>query len=185
MKIYSRTGDSGSTDTLAGDRLSKASDIIKAVGDIDELNSYIGLALASASYQENAFISKALVPTQHELFVIGAQISAAGSPVAKTLPDKISPDTLARIEKHIDQATEKTPEMKSFIIPGGCELSARLHICRTVCRRTERSVVRVAELENHIPEIIITYLNRLSDLLFALARVANLNANQPDIFYHI
>ena len=183
MKIYTRTGDSGHTDTLSGERLSKASELIEAVGDIDELNAYIGLALASAKYQENAEIADALCPTQHELFVIGAQISAAGSNSARSLPEKVSDKTLKRMEVQIDQACAQLPKLKAFIMPGGCELSARLHVCRTVCRRTERAAVRLSALGQEIPEIIIQYLNRLSDLLFALARLANHNANKPDIFF--
>ncbi len=168
MKIYTKTGDKGTTGLYGGGRVSKSSPRIAAYGDIDELNATLGVARAET---ELAPIREALTQVQTTLFTLGAQLASP-----KTDP-KIEVLTAAQVEwleTQIDAMTANLPEMRHFILPGGGKTSALLHLARTVCRRAERATVHLASLPDEpVDHWVLVYINRLSDYLFVLARLAN------------
>ena len=165
MKIYTRTGDKGETSLFGGSRVSKNDRRIEAYGTIDELNSHLGLCRAATLA---ANIDAELDRAQSDLFDIGAFLAAPGS---DKFPS-VSADRVGDLERAIDAMESALMPLKTFIVPGGSESAARLHVARTVCRRAER---RVIALEESSPEMLTTiaYLNRLSDFLFVAARRAN------------
>jgi len=159
-KIYTRTGDSGETGLGDGSRIAKDSLRVEAFGTVDELNSILGLLLASKLPEG---IEPLLIRLQHELFDLGGELCIPGT----TLIPETYVDAL---EKDLDALNKDLPPLKDFILPGGSEAAARCHLARTVCRRAERRVVSLAESEEVNP-VSVKYLNRLSDLLFVAARV--------------
>lgn len=165
MKIYTKTGDNGTTALYGGKRLSKGDLKIEAYGTVDELNSYIGL---TATYLTEKEYHDVLADIQSRLFDIGTHLAAETGKNNLILPE-ISEVTITLLETYIDKMNEQLPELKYFILPGGNRAAAVAHIARTVCRRAERCVVRLAEHDTVEP-ILIQYLNRLSDFLFVLAR---------------
>ena len=168
MKIYTKTGDKGETGLFRGPRVPKHNFRVEAYGDVDELNAVIGTLLVHINDQE---IHGLLESIQHELFEVGADLA---TPI-QTKDDprlRIKEAFTSRLEKQIDKTEARLPELKYFILPGGSIGGAMLHLARTVCRRAERSVTRLQEVDAINPEII-RYLNRLSDLLFVLARAEN------------
>lgn len=162
MKIYTKTGDKGSTSLYGGKRILKSHARIASYGNTDELNSHVGMLIAMLA-EDNI----RLVEIQHELFVIGSHL-AAGNDHDFKLPT-IETSFITRLEEEIDRMNESLPKLKHFVLPGGSTTVSQAHICRTVTRRTERSVVLLAQSETVDPNII-QYLNRLSDYLFVLAR---------------
>ena len=164
MKIYTKTGDKGETSLLNGGRVSKSDNRISAYGTIDELNSFIGL-LASNDIKENH--QKDLLEIQNKLYHIGSMLAIRGNHNLK-IPE-ITKEDVQSIEKNIDILNKKLPLLKVFIIPGGNQETALCHVCRSICRRAEREVVRLANKET-TDVSIIQYLNRLSDYFFVLAR---------------
>lgn len=178
MKIYTKTGDSGDTGLLGGKRVAKDDARIEAYGDVDELNSVIGLAIA----HEPKSLSRELLETiQADLFSIGANLASPNPHKVRKALQKahIDDSAIELIEKAIDDVEERLEPLRSFILPGGTLKSACFHHARTICRRVERNVVGLKQTEN-VPEIILRYLNRLSDLLFVLARLANKEAGIED-----
>jgi len=171
-KIYTRTGDDGTTGLGDGSRIDKDSTRIEAIGAIDELNCQIGLLLA---FSPPAEIENLLTRIQHELFDIGGEISVPGREV-------ISMENVKRLEDELDAFNTDLPPLKEFILPGGSQLAAICHIVRSVCRRAERRLITLKRTEL-VPEYTIHYLNRLSDLLFVLARTLNALQNRPDVFW--
>jgi cob(I)alamin adenosyltransferase len=186
MKLYTRRGDAGQTDLFDGGRVGKTHPRIAACGDVDELNSALGLALSgSAGAGSVPDFVQPLISIQSRLFEIGADLATPrpeGEPVSKKVGSvpRIEQRHIDELEGWIDAATEATPAMRHFVLPAGCELAARLHLARTICRRAERSCVELADREA-IGSAILTYLNRLSDLLFAMARQANREAGIEDV----
>lgn len=180
MKIYTRTGDDGTTGLLGGNRVEKDSPRVGAYGAVDELNSHLGLAAAVCN---DELLSQVMLRVQHELFDVGAEL--ASNPDAesarKTQP-RITDEHIAWLESRIDEYWNALPPLKQFILPGGCDLAARLHVARTVCRRAERLVLSLSREETVQAKTII-YLNRLSDLLFAMARRANQSAGVEDVVW--
>jgi cob(I)alamin adenosyltransferase len=176
MKIYTKTGDSGDTSLFGGQRVPKDALRIEAYGTVDELNSVLGIALADAPDEE---IRSVILQIQHQLFALGADLATPRSVTRKTIR-RIEPRDCLRLEKEIDRIDSLLKPLHSFILPGGSHLAARLHFARTVCRRAERVVVRLSRNED-IGEGTTMYLNRLSDLLFVLARYANQRADIPEI----
>lgn len=177
MKLYTRRGDQGQTDLFGGQTASKDDLRVETYGQVDELNCVIGLALTACSDPELTDILRTL---QHQLFELGADLA---TPLASPHADRISrigQSHIAWLEQTIDTTWARLPEMKTFILPGGSELSARLHVARAVCRRVERACVSLARVEPLGPHAVI-YLNRLGDLLFALARRANQLTGLPDV----
>ncbi len=175
MPYYTRAGDKGKTGICDQERMSKSSSRIAAIGDVDELNAATGICRAACDDKE---IADALERVQNELFVLGADIAAPLD--SKFKATRLEKGHTERMEKDIDRIAEEIGELKNFILPGGTELAARLHLARTVCRRAERSINLLAEKEKINPEDL-PYINRLSSLLFVLARLANKRANVKDI----
>lgn len=179
MKIYTRTGDEGETGLFGGGRTSKASPRVEAYGAVDELNAFLGLAVAAL---EGGDTTDHLQVLQHDLFSIGSALSAPPSRPRRRRPDvpRIPEERIEEMEGWIDAAEEELEPLRAFILPGGAPGAAHLHVCRTVCRRAERAVVRLAE-DDEVDPAILRYLNRLSDLLFVLARLENRRAGRPDV----
>lgn len=171
MKIYTKTGDRGDTSLFGGQRVPKDALRIEAYGTVDELNSVIGIVLADAP---DPVIKKILTQVQHQLFVLGADLAMPRAG-ARAGVKRLEPRDASALEKHIDAVEAGLKPLRSFILPGGSPVAARLHFARTVCRRAERIVVRLSRNED-IGEGITMFLNRLSDLLFVLARHANSTA---------
>jgi len=173
MKIYTRTGDAGDTGLFGGGRVPKNHPRVEAYGDVDELNASIGLA---RSIEVMPRVDEVLVPVQRDLFAIGALLATPDREKMHQHLEKARVDTerIAEIERAIDDGDRELDPLRSFILPGGTPKAAALHVARTVCRRAERRVVSLrATDEGEIPELVVIYLNRLSDLLFTLARLAN------------
>lgn len=162
-KIYTRTGDGGDTGLGDGDRVAKNSPRIEAIGVVDELNSVIGLL--GAALETSDPLHARLIEIQHDLFDIGGALSMPNRPEA----DIVGDGHVASLEKTLDERNASLPPLKNFILPGGSEAVARAHHARTVCRRAERRLVTLHRAEA-LPEAQLRYLNRLSDLLFVLAR---------------
>jgi cob(I)alamin adenosyltransferase len=174
MKIYTKTGDDGSTGLLGG-RTRKDDPRVAAYGEVDELNAVVGLALVDV---EDAALKTLLQGIQRDLFAVGAQLAD----VRGTAPSDKAAVPAARIEeleRAIDAAEAGLPALRAFILPGGSRAGATLHVARTVCRRAERAVVALASQTNVDP-LLVVYLNRLSDLLFVLARRENQRAGRPE-----
>ncbi|HEY7194374.1 MAG TPA: cob(I)yrinic acid a,c-diamide adenosyltransferase [Gemmatimonadales bacterium] len=174
MKIYTKTGDAGETGLFGGGRVPKDDARVCAYGDVDETNAAIGLA---ASFEPSGFESDALQSMQRDLFAVGAELA---TPDAAKRRAALEPDRVSALEQLIDRYEGSLPPLKNFILPGGTPKAAAFHLARTTCRRAERSVVRLAR-DEQINPVIIHYLNRLSDLLFVLARAVNQQAGRPDI----
>lgn len=176
MKLYTRQGDDGSTSLFGGQRVQKDVLRVQAYGEVDELNSVIGLAAVVA---DEHHLRPLLLRVQAELFELGTAIcTPPGKPVAHVTP--FTNDQVERLEREIDTMTESLEPMRNFILPGGCESAARLHVARTVCRRAERAIVSLAHVEP-VDAPVLAYINRLSDLLFAMARRANQLAGVADV----
>jgi cob(I)alamin adenosyltransferase len=175
MKIYTRTGDEGDTGLFGGPRVRKDAPRIEAYGTVDELNAALGLARAANQPPE---VDTVLLRVQHELFVLGAEL-ACPQPTAAAVP-RVDAAQVAALEAEIDRFEAGLPPLKQFILPAGASTAAHLHLARTICRRAERRVVALAAIEPLSP-VLVQYLNRLSDLLFVLARAANHAAGQPDV----
>lgn len=172
MKLYTKTGDDGGTGLFGGRRVSKASARVDAYGQVDELNSALGYARALGGWPE---LDSLLARIQSELFDLGSNLATPpDSPSAAKLP-KLGEEAIRRLEHAIDAADGACAPLTSFILPGGTPLAAWIHYCRTVARRAERAVVGLAQNEA-VDGVLIVYLNRLSDLLFALGREANQRA---------
>ena len=168
MKIYTKTGDSGETGFYGGSRIPKDSQRVEALGTVDELNACIGYA---TSHIQDAELNALLRRIQNELFDLGADLATLDDhPKADSL--RIASDLTSALESEIDRFQAELPPMTHFILPGGSVGGSALHLARTVCRRSERCVVRLANAESINPEVL-RYLNRLSDLLFVLARTVN------------
>lgn len=175
MKIYTRTGDTGETGLLGGVRVKKHDLRIEAYGTVDELNAVLGVVRAAQPSQR---VDQILEHIQNELFGVGAELATPTSKGAHS--GRIEESHVERLEEMIDLCEAELPPLKNFILPGGCPTAAQLHFARTVCRRAERLVVELSETGPVSPQIIV-YLNRLSDLLFVLARFDNARAGVPDV----
>ncbi len=171
-KIYTRTGDDGSTGLGDGSRTEKDSLRVEAIGAIDELNSFIGLLLAQPLPPE---ISGFLSSIQHDLFDLGGEICIPGQ---KTL----TPDDITRLETSLDKYNKELAPLKEFILPGGSQQAALCHVARTICRRAERRLISLKR-EQYVSAQAISYLNRLSDLLFVLARFLNFSQGGDDVLW--
>ncbi len=178
MKIYTKTGDGGDTGLFGGGRVPKDHPRVNAYGEVDELNSAIGLARATPPTLHDEL----LTAIQRDLFALGGHLATPDpARVADALEKAdLSQARVSALEAAIDRATEALPPLRAFVLPGGTPKAAALHLARTVCRRAERSVVRLAR-EEEVPELFVVYLNRLSDLLFTLARHANHQTGGGDV----
>jgi cob(I)alamin adenosyltransferase len=168
MKIYTKTGDQGMTGLYGGARVSKDSFRITAYGEVDELNSVLGIVRAGT---QQAAIQNALIEVQNTLFTLGAELAA---PSANPGIEVITTAHVDWLERQIDAMSSTLSELKQFILPGGSKTSAYLHLARTICRRAERASVKLNTTPGEkVDHWVLVYLNRLSDFLFVLARVAN------------
>jgi cob(I)alamin adenosyltransferase len=179
MKIYTKTGDKGQTGLFGGGRVSKDDPRVEAYGDVDELNAVLGLARAVEMMPR---IDEVLVPIQRDLFSIGALLS---TPDLEKMHDhlakaQVDEGRISELEQAIDACDKELEPLRAFIVPGGTPKAAALHVARTVCRRAERRVIHLQH-NVEIPQIVVVYLNRLSDLLFTLARVANTRAGAGEV----
>jgi len=179
MKIYTKTGDTGETALFGGGRVPKDDARVEAYGDVDELNAALGMARAVEPMPR---IDEVLVPIQRDLFSIGALLATPDlDKMHKHLAKANIDDRRIRdLEHAIDDCENELEPLKAFVIPGGSQKGAILHVARTVCRRAERRVVRL-QREVEIPSLVVIYLNRLSDLLFMLARVANVRTGAGEV----
>jgi len=180
LKIYTKTGDDGETGLFGGGRISKDSLRVAAYGAVDEVNAALGLARA---LDPQEFADALLQRIQRDLFTIGAELAAPDpDTVQKALSRRaaIAESDITALEDAIDSHESRLEPLKNFILPGGAPKAATLHLARTVCRRAERAVVALSRHEQISPAIL-RYLNRLSDLLFVLARAANAHAGRPDV----
>ena len=177
MKLYTRDGDHGDTSLFDGSRVPKSNARVWAYGETDELNSLLGWCGCAAA---TSVIGGRIQQVQNELFMVGAEL--ATPPAARSVPraEHVGAEQVRRLEGWIDEACEAAGPLTHFILPGGTELAARLHVARTCCRRVERTVVALHRQES-VREELIVYLNRLGDLLFAWARQANREAGVADV----
>jgi cob(I)alamin adenosyltransferase len=177
MKIYTKTGDRGQTALFGGARVSKASVRVSAYGDVDELNSHLGVVCA---HGPDAALATRLREIQEELFSLGAELAKNPDKDVDLGVPGVGDVQIERLERDIDAFETELEPLKTFILPGGTPSAAFLHVARTACRRAERAVVLLTEAEPVRPELV-RYLNRLSDLLFVMARVANHRAGVADV----
>ena len=181
LKIYTKTGDDGDTGLFGGGRVPKDHPRVSAYGEIDELNAVIGVA---RSVDMMPRIDEVLAPVQRDLFSLGALLATPDLEKMREQLTKarISDGRIAQLEQAIDDGESELEPLKAFILPGGTPKAAALHVARTVCRRAERAVIHL-QRDTEVPQIVIIYLNRLSDLLFVLARVANRRAGAGEVIW--
>lgn len=178
MKIYTKTGDKGETSLFGGKKLPKDAIRIEAYGTVDELNSFLGLAEVEVKEKS---VKKVIRELQNQLFTVGSDLATPVDMNEKNFViPRVTEDFIINAEKTIDYYSLKTPELKNFILPGGTKGASLLHVARSVCRRAERRVVALIQQEQ-INRNIIIFLNRISDLLFVLARYENFSSGKKDI----
>lgn len=182
MKIYTRTGDRGETGLFGGGRVPKDDPRVEAYGAVDELNALLGLVVVELADREDD-LARRLLRIQSDLFTLGAHLAtpapARGGGAGAHIPE-LPAERVAEMEGWMDAAEAELAPLRVFVLPGGSEAGARLHLARTVCRRAERRVITLAR-EEAVEELVIVYLNRLSDLLFTLARLVNHRAGTADV----
>jgi cob(I)alamin adenosyltransferase len=183
MKIYTRTGDAGDTSLFGGTRVPKNDARVDAYGEVDELNACLGAARAALSGPgaagRDGDIDEALVQIQRDLFALGARLADPGAKIAPRVAKAALDDAdIVRLEDAIDRLERELPPLRHFILPGGAPAGAALHLARTVCRRAER---RIVALQPAVDERLLRYINRLSDLLFVMARAVNHRAATPEV----
>ena len=177
MKIYTKTGDTGETSLFDKSRVSKADPRVDAYGEVDELNASLGAARAA---RLDADLTAVLEQIQCELFAVGARLADPSSRIAARVEKAaVTSVEVEQLESMIDRLEAQLPPLRRFILPGGSSAGALLHLARTVCRRAERRVVGLGA--GAVDPVIVTYLNRLSDLLFVMARVANYRAGTAEV----
>lgn len=172
-RIYTRTGDDGTTGLGDGTRVNKNSLRVEAMGEVDELNAVIGILLTEPL---SGTIQKTLTSVQHDLFDLGGEICIPGHVMVKA-------ERVDALENVLDELNDGLEPLKEFILPGGCRAAAYCHLARTVCRRTERQVIKLSR-EETVTTISLQYLNRLSDLLFVMCRVINKDAGCADVLWN-
>jgi cob(I)alamin adenosyltransferase len=179
MKIYTKTGDAGDTGLFGGGRVPKSHLRVEAYGDVDELNAFLGVVRATDPMPR---IDDVLAPIQVDLFAIGALLATPDREKMRQHLEKAKVDEarIAELERAIDAGDDELEPLKAFILPGGTPKASALHVARTVCRRAERRVVELGA-DTEIPALAVIYLNRLSDLLFTLARVANKRGGAAEV----
>jgi cob(I)alamin adenosyltransferase len=171
-KIYTRTGDAGTTGLADGSRVAKDSARIAAIGEVDELNSALGVLLAEPL---PAAVRSTLAAVHHDLFDLGGELSVPGHSI-------ISDAHVTRLERELDALNASLPPLDDFILPGGSRAAAAAHLARAVCRRAERALVTLSR-EETVPPLLLRYVNRLSDLLFVAARAINSEAGHGDVLW--
>lgn len=180
MKIYTKTGDKGQTSLVGGQRVSKCCERLESYGTVDELNSFIGLLITYCTDDADAAF---LTDVQGKLFVVGGYLATDNSTRDVRQGNIVTPEMVASVEAEIDRLQQLLPPLRLFILPGGSRGSSYAHVCRTVCRRAERQVLRLAECGADVDDNVIAYVNRLSDYFFTLARKLNVDADIPDVVW--
>jgi cob(I)alamin adenosyltransferase len=180
-RIYTKTGDAGSTSLYGGGRVPKSHVRVEAYGEVDELNAAIGWARNAIG---DPWIAERLLVLQSDLFALGAHLATPALPESRTPPrlPALPVERVTQMESWIDKADAELAPLKSFILPGGAPGAAALHLARTICRRAERRVVALAAAESVDP-LVVVFLNRLSDFLFAMARLENRRSGTADILW--
>jgi cob(I)alamin adenosyltransferase len=184
MALYTGSGDDGSTGLFGGDRVGKEHPRVEAYGTVDELNAWLGLAAAACDRDRpvHAKMLSILTDAQRRLLDLGAELAAPADGPHRDKTPSITADHIKAVEAAIDEIDSGNEPLREFILPGGNELAARLHAARTVCRRAERRIVVVARIGD-LNRLAIVYVNRVGDLLFAMARRANADAGNPDVLW--
>lgn len=179
MKIYTKTGDQGTTQLLGGERVNKNHELVNAYGTLDELNSHLGFCISMMRDIEFEGLKQELQKVQHDLFTIGSHLACSDPSFASLLP-QLKLERIQDLELWIDQMQSQLPELKNFILPGGHPAASAAHLARTVCRRAERELVGIQQdsFMNYL-----AYLNRLSDALFVVGRYSNYLTKQADILW--
>src|SRR5262245_13270600 len=179
MKIYTKTGDTGETGLFGGGRVPKDHPRVQAYGDVDELNSALGLV---RSTEPTSFMDELLQDVQRDLFSLGGHLATPDPRKVKEALEKadLSAQRIASFEQVMDDSDRELPPLRAFVLPAGTPKAAAFHLARTICRRAERNVVTLSHQEP-VPPLFLIYLNRLSDLLFTLARLANHRAGVQDV----
>ncbi|MBR2203314.1 MAG: cob(I)yrinic acid a,c-diamide adenosyltransferase [Prevotella sp.] len=186
-KIYTKTGDDGLTSLVGGERVSKCSPRLESYGTVDELNSNIGVLIASmvetgsCKGDDEVVIRSFLCNVQRGLFVVGGYLATDTSKRETTKGTTVTQEMVDEVEKEIDRLTTLLKPQRAFILPGGCLAAAHAHVCRTVCRRAERDVLRLQESGVEVDTNVKKYLNRLSDYFFVLSRKLNADAGVEDV----
>ncbi|MGD6857105.1 cob(I)yrinic acid a,c-diamide adenosyltransferase [Bacillus infantis] len=178
MRIYTRTGDKGQTSIIGG-RVDKDDVRVEAYGTVDEVNCFVGQAMAELDGEVFKDVLDDLEKIQHELFDCGGDLAN----VSAKRELKLGQESIDYLESRIDEFIEEAPELERFILPGGSKPSSSIHIARTVSRRAERLIVTLIKTEEKVPEVCLQYMNRLSDYFFALARVINFRLQVKDVEY--
>jgi len=178
MKLYTKFGDKGQTSVIGG-KTEKDDIRVEAYGTVDEANSFIGKAISELDKELFKDIVTDLEKVQHELFDCGSELSN----ITEKRQHQLTEEPIEYLEEKIDELIEEAPELERFILPGGADASASIHVARTVTRRAERSIVSLMKAEDGISPIPLKYVNRLSDYLFAVARVINARLGVPDVEY--
>ena len=179
-KVYTRTGDDGTTALGAGGRVPKDSPRVEAYGTVDELNSFLGAAIAAGLDQN---LADALGGIQNDLFHLGSDLCVTEKDKAARPVPRIEARHVAALERWIDRLSEDLPPLENFVLPGGSPAAAQLHVARAVCRRAERLVVALSRKEA-VGDQVVVYLNRLSDALFVMARWENRSKGVPDVLWN-
>jgi cob(I)alamin adenosyltransferase len=177
VKIYTRTGDSGDTSLFDGTRVRKSDPRVAAYGDVDELNAWLGFVRANAVGDD---LSEMIVRIQRDLFALGARLADPAHRIAdRVTKAAVVPGDISRLEGWIDRLESELPPLRRFLLPGGSAAGALLHVARTTCRRAERAIV-LLDQDSIEPDVLV-YVNRLSDLLFVMARAVNRRAAVPEL----
>ncbi|MBQ6225256.1 MAG: cob(I)yrinic acid a,c-diamide adenosyltransferase [Bacteroidaceae bacterium] len=176
MKVYTKTGDAGTTSLVGGKRVPKDCARLESYGTVDELNAHVGLLLTYVSENQDR---ECLISIQNRLFVVGAQLATEAPNVPSSV---IKDDDVTNLENNIDKASEGLPKWRGFTLPGGCREAAEAHVCRTVCRRAERRILTLNSVEKVDPQLI-KYINRLSDYFYVLALRLNFLHGTEEILW--
>lgn len=180
MKIYTKTGDAGETSLVGGQRVRKTCQRLESYGTVDELNSHLGVLITYCTDERDAaFLTKA----QGTLFVLGGYLATDTSEREVRQGNIVTPEMVAEVEAEVDRLQETVPPLRLFILPGGTRGAAYAHVCRTVCRRTEREILRLADEGVEVDANVLAYVNRMSDYLFVLARKMNCDAGVEDVVW--
>lgn len=177
MKIYTKTGDKGMTSLVGGQRVSKCCERLESYGMTDQLNSFIGELICYCTDEADIAF---LTDVQANLFVVGGYLATDTSQRDVRPGNIVTPEMVEQVEQEIDRLNALVPPLRLFILPGGCKASAKAHVCRTVCRTTERCILRLAETGAEVDDNVLAYINRLSDYFFTLARKLNVDNDVED-----
>lgn len=180
MKVYTKTGDKGQTSLVGGQRVSKCCDRLESYGTVDELNSHVGVLM---TYCDDSVDVQYLLDVQIKLFMVAGYLATDNSKREIREGNIVTTEMVLELEKEIDRLKSLAPPLKLFVIPGGSRAAAFAHVCRTVCRRAERCILRLVESGAEVDDNLLAYINRLSDYFFVLARKLNVDNKVEDIVW--